>query len=359
MRQYRAKILVFTFLGMITAGSALVVSPYEDCGPELLADPGFKQNDVCWRVNHSGGGRVEITEGVVALYSTDAGKSVRVAQTVHPHPENRLKVRLSARVRCRDVVAGQKRWNRARVTLGQHDGNSTRWDLPHGLTSLEGTEKWRKYAKVFTIAPATKKLILTIQLSHATGSLWVKDLSLRPVCANPIFHRIQKPFLVAWGLFLLWVISGWLRDGKRLFFKSLLAVATAAVLIGTMMPGDMKAHLQWQIEGRVTGSASRPVETTDPGYAVWVDRISDAVLTSAHFIVFGIFAFFLAVLVTHRGIGLIFLDLLIFAGTTELVQFYIDGRTPMPRDFLLDIAGGTLGILLGIAFRGRGTRDEG
>lgn len=48
------------------------------------------------------------------------------------------------------------------------------------------------------------------------------------------------------------------------------------------------------------------------------------------------------------------MDIICFAGVTELMQVFIDGRTPLLNDCLLDVSGGFVGILLFLSFfRGR------
>jgi VanZ family protein len=43
---------------------------------------------------------------------------------------------------------------------------------------------------------------------------------------------------------------------------------------------------------------------------------------------------------------LIMIHIFLLAGGTEMAQFYIDGRSPLFWDFVIDIGGGLSGILL-------------
>lgn len=66
-----------------------------------------------------------------------------------------------------------------------------------------------------------------------------------------------------------------------------------------------------------------------------------------HFAFFALFGFILS-FVSKEQPSLLALYLFLFAGSTEMIQFFIEGRGPNITDALIDYAGGGTGILAGI-----------
>lgn len=69
-----------------------------------------------------------------------------------------------------------------------------------------------------------------------------------------------------------------------------------------------------------------------------------------HFIFFLGLGFILAMILRDRKIFDFFAVIVMLACGTELIQIYIDGRTPLFSDVLIDISGGLLGIALAKLF---------
>ncbi len=59
---------------------------------------------------------------------------------------------------------------------------------------------------------------------------------------------------------------------------------------------------------------------------------------------FGLLAFLLRLAYPSRPVRLILLDLVLLACATELSQFFIDNRSPLVTDVLIDMAGGAAGL---------------
>ena len=73
-----------------------------------------------------------------------------------PLVEKGVILKLSADVKCDDVVPGEKPWNSARLMLVQSDGENGQWHLPHVIAFLSGTHDWANYYSYFTIEPETQ-----------------------------------------------------------------------------------------------------------------------------------------------------------------------------------------------------------
>ncbi|MEA2060251.1 MAG: VanZ family protein, partial [Thermodesulfobacteriota bacterium] len=66
----------------------------------------------------------------------------------------------------------------------------------------------------------------------------------------------------------------------------------------------------------------------------------------------------LSMLLNRESCILVYAHILLLAGATELAQFYIDGRSPLILDFVIDAFGGFFGILL-MKFFSMNTRELG
>jgi VanZ family protein len=75
---------------------------------------------------------------------------------------------------------------------------------------------------------------------------------------------------------------------------------------------------------------------------VW-DRIRNAG-KSGHFVLYGLLGISLAVAFPARAWRTLMLELGMMGGATELLQFFIEGRTPLVGDWLLDLAGAGAGL---------------
>ncbi|MEA1969967.1 MAG: VanZ family protein [Thermodesulfobacteriota bacterium] len=69
-------------------------------------------------------------------------------------------------------------------------------------------------------------------------------------------------------------------------------------------------------------------------------------LAFVDFCFFVLFGLVLSMLLNRESCILVYTHILLLAGATELAQFYIDGRSPLILDFVIDAFGGLFGILL-------------
>ena len=106
------------------------------------------------------------------------------------------------------VAAGNESWHKARLILSSFDAKG-RW-IPgaHLVVALVGDHPWKRYAEVFQVIPEAEELRASIQLARATGTVWVRALSLREAMEKPLYVFVQagvfvKRFgattLVGWG----------------------------------------------------------------------------------------------------------------------------------------------------------------
>jgi VanZ family protein len=342
---YKTKIVVFLFLGFVTAFSSHFFDRYQDSGPEMLEDRDFKQEFGYWKVQKRPGCLVSMEDGVLHLFGTEIKGNIQCWQSVQDF-KGILAVRVKAMIRCKDVVPGKKPWNTARLIMEQRDGIATQWNLPHSVALFSGTNPWKAYSSTFVIAPGTRELRVTAQLANCTGSMWLKDLSLIPVRQATWYGWAQKTIFSAWGLYLFFVLGSCMGSGKQNFLKILLVGLFALILVGTSMPGQIKKQITKEVEEQVHTYSSELIDTFKNIEQTFHRLIPWNISKIAHFVLFLGFGILLTS-ITPLNSGLyILLHLMLFAGATEFIQFYVDGRTPLAGDSLIDTIGGLLGIFM-------------
>ena len=321
------RIVCFVVLAVCTLCCHRFIDQYETIGADLLT------ND--WQIIGNGKQSVRVLDDGFCLVSISAEKSVSIKQELKTFkPGSKLK--LSSFIRFDDVVQGAKSWNRARLLLLQNDGIKDRWDLCHSVASLKGSGDWGCYEAVFPIAAFAKKVTVVAQLSRCSGSFELKDIQLIPVKQTWAYTWAARCLLGAWGCFA--VIFLWNCLSAVRFQNGLKIIAVGLfilILIGTCMPIEIKKDVSQTIVTYVNQAAHSMEAYLPRDYS-----------KIGHFLLFSLLGITMAGLTGHFSFGAVFLNILMVASGTELAQFFIEGRSPLIKDFLLDACGGSIGVSL-------------
>lgn len=235
-------------------------------------------------------------------------------------------IRARATLATHNVVAGDKAWEKARVyVITRKENEPWQWDLKHSLVLLQGTHPQKDYQLVLRLPEEVTDLRFSILLHNASGKMWVDKVSLRPVVKNEAVQLLAYGLMGLWLLWLLWCIWPWAQQKQSLLIFS----AGLVVLLLMLMPQEYKQHLTFQLEG-VSGLSGEE---------------SNAAI--GHFISFTLLT--VTVMWVEKGFSIKSVVLLVmFAGFTELMQFFALERTTQWNDFMVNIAG----IITGCLFYG-------
>jgi len=329
--QYMPLFKTHCFLFILLAISTLVCyhrfDQYQQTGPELLSGE--------WKFRATENSRIDITEKGLNLFSSDAKTGANAHRDIAiAKPGTVLLV--SADVKCDNVIAGKQSWNVARIILAQNDGKQDRWNLPHTAVALTGSHDWKNYRKAFTIAPETQKIQLLAQLSQATGSLQIRNVHVYPVHEKEAYQSARDIILPAWGAyFLLFAGSFLFMNKSNILIRLLLISVFASIIAGITLPGDLKNQVSSDVKIQLDSeSASFKVAIPWDLSKVW------------HFCFFFLFGLILLAMLDKASIPQGIIMILLLAGSSELTQLYIEGRTPLVSDFFIDAAGGITGMIL-------------
>lgn len=322
---------------------------YTVLGPELLADPTFQDKLQAWS---PGGPGVSVPApglGMALLRNDDPGRSISFSQEIKVALAYPL-LRLACDVKTVEVIQDPQKhnetWHAARILLIPYDtAGKPRYALPHTLAQLLGTNDWQHHEGIFMVHPGTTHLTVMAQLLQVRGTLWVKDLSLRPVVEKAAFGRCRKAAILLWLAAALWTITPLLRSvrgqGQRL---AILALGLL-IMVAVLMPEALKEHL---------GNALWPalaktiVPNPDPVTFRFLPLLPALGMSKAgHFVLFALLA---AVALFRRPYPVarpaMAGFLLLFALATEVAQLMVAGRSAQLADILIDGLGMLTGFVL-------------
>jgi len=327
---YKIKIGWFIFLGIITIGSVFLIDPYEQSGLEMLENES-------WLISKPKKGVALVDGDGLYLSSSDAGKGTSIRQTVKSRG-GFFQVRLSADIRSRDVVPGEKSWNKARLLLVQYDGKSARYNVPHMVAGLEGTHDWEHYRGEFHIQPWATEFKVVAQLSRCTGSMEMKNIRLFPVVLSPVYIWAKRIIIGSWGMFFTFLLGSCMVKG-RYGVQGIMVISFAAILFGTMIPEELKTAVYGWVMDQI-----QVLQMLSGDEGEWI------IGKAGHFCFFAVFG--LGMLMSGKSLASVGANILMLAVGTELVQFFIEGRTPLVTDFFIDFSGGMAGLVLGCILAG-------
>ncbi len=355
-------------MALLTLLLATTYDRYELVGAQMLKNPGFSDNALGWKMSVPQEAVSFPGEGTVRLRLAQPEGSVSLAQIFDP-PEKPQLWRLSAEARTEGVIAGVRGWEKARLVLSRH-GEGGRWlPGPHHVFSLTGDHDWRTYTQIFALNPdGVRDLRVSLQLPRATGTLWVRNLNLHQVAEKPAYPWLCRSLLLGWSAFLLLLLRPLLRRVGGALATTVISLVVAAILLGTLMPGELRLELGKELKRFYAESLGpqaelpRPESVEPPAALSWVDM--DALLPAklkpwanlsklAHFALFALLAAVAALSAIRMRPEALLPDLMLLAGATELMQFLVDGRTPLVGDLLIDSAGACCGLLAGVLLRRR------
>ena len=329
----KIRIICFGILLLGTCLSVSLVDRYIPAGDEMLATDK-------WQTRSKGEGQALTKDGSFSLVAKSGGDYASVYQSLEI-PAGKGKVLLSAGIRTEGVQQGAQPWEKARLVFAQNDKRGKWLRGDHVVISLTGTHNWQYYEKAFDIHPDAVTVRVVVELPRCPGTMAAQDVRLYPVRQVEGYEYWRYAVLGCWALFLSAVVAGMAGEMERGSFTILLFFA-AAILFATQIPGDIKTRIYQIVTEHVVKLTGRHEES----------MIGSLIGNWGHFIFFLCFGLAAGGLMPRGSGTKICLNILIFAGGTEMAQTYVDGRTAMIADFLVDMAGGIAGLGLVYGLRG-------
>jgi VanZ family protein len=210
---------------------------------------------------------------------------------------------------------------------------------PHVVVNLEGTQDWKTYRAVFQIPQNAVEVRVSLQIIGATGELAARNLSLHEVQQRSHYDLYWGIGLVLWVFMLGW-LSLTLLSQLRLDFPHLILVfAFLSIVIGVLMPNALKLNMEGEISTIFAYFSWLNSDVTH-----FMDKDPTKISDLGHFLLFMLLAMATRwAYPTQNGFYLLS-GLICVAATSEVLQFFVEGRLPLITDLLIDVAGLLLGI---------------
>jgi VanZ family protein len=191
-----------------------------------------------------------------------------------------------------------------------------------------------------------------LQLNRCTGELHAKEPALFRVQENPLYRIVRWVVLGVWAVFLIGVfvpeLIGTCR-GKR--WSALVVLVLVAIILGTTVPGAVKNEAKYEILSHAKTYAGEIVEYGGSAFGELAAGLqaqkwlSIDITKVAHFLLFALLG---GLLYARRGRGAVWptlIDIGMLACGSELMQLFIDGRSGLAGDVLLDLSGAVCAML--------------
>lgn len=342
--------VTFVVGALLTLFFALNVKPFEPVGPELLHNPGLGEGLEGWR-SYGPSGAVEVDGvGGVRLRLDDPAKSVGLTQT-RRDLGGYARLILSGELACENVVPGKRGWEKARLILSSHDDQGKWLPAPHVVANLTGTRDWRQYSEVFKPVAQAREWRISLQLPRASGTLSARALSLHEAAENPVFSRGRLVAFCFWPMFLAVLLLPRIRGRASRLLKACALLTLLIILWGTLMPAETKTEIFSesrkvfkQLQEKSTESLKTASDKSDKSDSPLEASVDQAKL--GHFLLFALLAFLLALVSAAQSGVFLIVELFQTAAVTEMLQFFVEKRTPLISDLGIDMAGVLLGLFL-------------
>lgn len=331
-------------LAMVTIFSLRYVERFYTDQEQVLQDPQFQAGDAHWQV----------TPNIISSQNADhmtitnnVGASHKVFQTIEVDTPAFYQFSFDASVK--DVVSGgDLDWENANaaVIFRDKDGERTGSKM---IMNLVGSHPTQSYSEMILLRDTLGSVDLAFRLYNSGGEF---------TFTSPVVSRLQElssykimriGLMVAWGLLFLGLVVLLIRVAS-VWNLLALAALVAVALVGVIMPESIMTGANKKIASVLPqtflSESRRLLALIYDG-----NRLIDAgseVSKIGHFIVFMLLGFLAGL--NWQRIGLLFavVCLAAFAIATEALQMMVNGRTTSVGDLITDMAGGLVGLAIGI-----------
>jgi hypothetical protein len=333
---------------MLSVGTILFFNLYDRylvIGPELIMNNLFHNNLAQWEYSVQGVSILSPDVNTVRLNSENPANDIYLSQTI-PDVARYSLLRLECDIKTRDIPQVQGSWDSVRIALISHDPSGVpMYKLPHALVNLHGTHDWQHHEGVFLVSNNTVMVRLSVQLAQATGTLWVKNFSLRPLVERTSYRTFRSVVTLLWATAALWILVPIAQSAYRDTHRIVLIAVALAILCGALMPERQKEHIGNFLFPSLVKPAISPHAPAVFNFSPLLPTLD--IYKAGHFVLFftlAAAAFYRRPYPVTRAQMLVYL--LLFALVTEILQLLVSGRTAQLGDVIIDGAGIATGFML-------------
>ncbi len=328
-----------------------LVPRYEVSTINLLDNSDFSKGSKSW-IESSGCGMKIKKSGEALLENRDAPCTVFLRQHL-PIPQSPTQFVLAAEVNTRNTLQGTLPWQLARLYfVGIDKTGNKMWHHPHLIKLPLNSKGWQRVSQVFTMPPNAVELAVGLEIMETTGTLSVKKLHLAKVSENNWFSLAVNSLLILWGIVLFWLGLKLRQFFSSKIFLSSFLVVSSTIAIGCMLPNIILNLILEHVQETLKTLKLIIVKFfTLLYFPLELDiDFSFSLQGSGHFALFAMLAFLLRVGRYQDRLITQCLNLMLFAASTEVLQYFVAERQPAIADWLIDVGGLLLGLLFAELF---------
>lgn len=344
--------------------------PWMPIGPDRILDNGFEAPDCTaeWTGWDSGLTRLRPAAG----YRNSAGVELSAEPGRHgvlrmtiARTENIPAFRVGVRAKANHVTPGKESYHVPRTVFFFRDrSGKAEYSRPHTVFNLKKDSGWKRFSVVFPVPEDVTDARLQVQNFGESGTLTIDDISVVPVAPRssaPFFHIL---FILLWiGVFCacLLAIAPW---KSKTGTASLLCAL--AIIIGVLLPGEFLDSTIAQTRNRLKETVHRQIPPPPPQPTRTAPATKQAALsapapkpalpppridsfvqnihTIGHFSLFMLLALlslsaWAPPRAPRRAALNVAAGLVLFAASTEVLQFLTPDRKAGLGDLAFDLAG--------------------
>jgi len=331
-QKIRSSLFMLFLLCLGTILFFTLYEPYQVVGDDLISNNNFNKGFKDWEIMGEASLSDFKNQVTVNLVSED-GPSYSAVSQIISNIDDYNKLKFSGVLKTQNIIRGEEYWRAARLVLvGLDSLGRPQYQIPHVLISLDGTNEWGRYSRIFKVNKNVSKFIVGFQLPNVQGVASLKEISLRPV-------NEKLPYKYYWGIaLLLWIALG-IRifssymNAYSLFSRQYILYTLMVLLIAfsVLVPMYIKESAgEWLYSSL---SWIKVIFGMDDGSGIGMYRVG-------HFTLFFLISWLMFRCVKSWGGGIcMFMQLVLFALASETSQFFTGDRAPMVFDFIADVSG--------------------
>ena len=346
---------IVIFLLILATLSLFTLAPrYQVDSINLLYNSDFSKGFKTW-TESSNCGKLTQKLGEALLENHDAPCTVFLRQHL-PIPQGATQLMLSAEVNTHNVSQGKLSWQSARLSLVGIDKNAKKmWHHPHMIKLPPRSNGWQHLSQVFSIPPDAIELVVGLEIMETTGTVSARKLKLAPASENSWFPIVANSLLILWGVAVLWLGKNLRQLFSSKIIQGLFLIVSGFIAIGCMMPGKVRDLILDQAQETIGNLKMVLAESFIWSYVplefqTYLSIPPDIV---GHFVLFATLAFLFRIGRPQDRFASQCFNLMLFAASTEVLQFFISGRQPGLTDWSIDVGGLFLGFFFAEIFRPR------
>lgn len=324
-----------------------LVDRYSIDGEQLLNNPDFSNQMDGWKIGGKRG-LVEGSEGTVKITHDSSTQSNSLSQC-WPRSGFPDLVLVGIEAKSVGLVTGPKSWHEARAGFVGHlpDGRKN-YRLSSRVLSLKEDSPWKRYQVGLKISPKFERVCFVVALFQTEGQFQIKNPSIYPAAERFGSSIVSMLLLSLWPIIGIWWLVLLVKHYRKRPQLGYLLVMLLLMAIGILMPPELKTVLERALFSQIPDILTKDILSA---LGIPLDRLPAFVPAYwsasklGHLLGFALLSM---ILFSDRDkpVWILLAGLVLATLVTELLQYFVPGRSPRIGDAIIDFIGIVIGLSL-------------